>query len=413
MKKIVLITDGFPFGRGEKSFIIPELNYLIEKYDVTIISRADKARYEDDKNTSQLNPRVKLMHCENHTVGKRERLKYGIFALASPIFWKDVRSISDSKNRKKQILDSLDFYIQAYWLKRFFDKNQELFEENDTLYYSYWYNSAVLALLMKKKEMNHLHILTRAHGYDLYHERMPGGRQPYKKYMDKNVDKIVLASEEAYEYYKKHYAADLSKCYLCELGVKGVEMINNEKNGNLFHMVSCSNVIPIKRVELIIKALSLINNVSICWTHFGTGKAFDEISKLAHDLLSDKKNITYSLKGYVRNEEIIRYYEDHYIDCFLTTSSTEGGCPVSIQEAMSAGIPIIGTDVGGISSMVEKNGILLSANPSVNEIKDAIISMMRKTIDEKEMMRACSRELWAARFDITKNVEKIILAIEK
>ena len=38
MKKLYLITDNFPFGKGEKSFIVPELNYLIQKFEVTIIS---------------------------------------------------------------------------------------------------------------------------------------------------------------------------------------------------------------------------------------------------------------------------------------------------------------------------------------------------------------------------------------
>lgn len=413
MKKIVLITDGFPYGCGEKSFIWPELEYLVEKYDITIVSRADRERFQDSKNASKVDSRIKIMHCENHTVGKRERLRYGIFAILSPIFRRDIADISSSPNKKEQVRDSLDFFIEAYRLKRYFDKHKELFNDSDTLYYSYWYNSAVLALLMKKRKVHELQILTRAHGYDLYHERMPGGRQPYKKYMDRNVDKIVLASREAYEYYKEHYASDISKCFLCELGVKGVGVINDKRDGEIFHIVSCSNVIAIKRVDLIVKALALIDDIDICWTHFGIGKMFEDISRLAYDILSDKKNISYSLMGYVKNEEIVKFYEDNYIDCFLTTSSTEGGCPVSIQEAMSAGIPIVGTDVGGIPSMIEGNGILLPADPTVEEIKDAILHLMEQPLSATESMRRKSRQLWSKRFSIQKNVEKIISVIEK
>ena len=59
-------------------------------------------------------------------------------------------------------------------------------------------------------------------------------------------------------------------------------------------------------------------------------------------------------------------------DSFITTSSTEG-LPVSIQEAMAAGIPIIGTNVGGIPEMIDGNGVLLSANPSNKEVAEAIL----------------------------------------
>ena len=80
---------------------------------------------------------------------------------------------------------------------------------------------------------------------------------------------------------------------------------------------------------------------------------------------------------------------------------------------MSAGIPIIGTDVGGIPSMIEENGILLPADPTVEEIKDAILHLMEQPFSATESMRRKSRQLWSERFSIQKNVEKIISVIEK
>ena len=44
MAKLLLATENFPYDSGEKSFILPELKRLTEKYEVTIISHAEKER---------------------------------------------------------------------------------------------------------------------------------------------------------------------------------------------------------------------------------------------------------------------------------------------------------------------------------------------------------------------------------
>jgi len=36
---LYLATNGFPWGKGEKTFIMPELPYLLEKFDVTVIAK--------------------------------------------------------------------------------------------------------------------------------------------------------------------------------------------------------------------------------------------------------------------------------------------------------------------------------------------------------------------------------------
>lgn len=37
---LFLITTDFPYGRGEASFILPELPYWVEKFNLTIISNS-------------------------------------------------------------------------------------------------------------------------------------------------------------------------------------------------------------------------------------------------------------------------------------------------------------------------------------------------------------------------------------
>ena len=40
--KLYLATNGFPWGKGEKSFITPEIPYLLDRFDLVIISKVSK-----------------------------------------------------------------------------------------------------------------------------------------------------------------------------------------------------------------------------------------------------------------------------------------------------------------------------------------------------------------------------------
>ena len=123
--------------------------------------------------------------------------------------------------------------------------------------------------------------------------------------------------------------------------------------------------------------------------------------------MGGKRNISYEMPGFVPVEEIMQFYVEHCIDCFLTTSSTEG-CPVSVQEAMSFGIPVIATAVGGIPGMIDGNGILLSQNPQPQDISDAIKQLYGMSDKEKEEMHGRARELWEKKYNAAVNSEEFV-----
>ena len=116
--------------------------------------------------------------------------------------------------------------------------------------------------------------------------------------------------------------------------------------------------------------------------------------------------VDYKLMGFVPNPDINDYYRSERVDCFITTSCSEGGAPVSVAEAISNGIPVIATDAGGLPEMVKDNGILLPGNPSEEQVAEAIIHMV--TLDESSVdsMRRSSRKLWRERFDAVENAKR-------
>ncbi len=103
-----------------------------------------------------------------------------------------------------------------------------------------------------------------------------------------------------------------------------------------------------KRVDFALMVLKSIINKKVEDIHFifmGDGVLLNEIRNLAISLELEK-NVTFL--GYVENP----FQLISLLDVLLMTSEREG-LPLTIWEAMSAGVPIVSSDVGGIKEIVE------------------------------------------------------------
>ena len=77
-------------------------------------------------------------------------------------------------------------------------------------------------------------------------------------------------------------------------------------------------------------------------------------------------------KNVIFHGEIDGFNDFKNYDIFSLISDSEG-LPLSALEAMSSGLPIILSDVGGCFELINENGILVKNN--VDEIKKAIINL--------------------------------------
>ena len=100
--------------------------------------------------------------------------------------------------------------------------------------------------------------------------------------------------------------------------------------------------------------------------------------------------------------------KEHF-DALINTSSYEG-IPVSMMEAMSFSIPVIGTDVGGVSEIVEhqKNGYLLPTNPEVKEIIEALTKLYYLNEEEYLNLRRNAYQTWQNKFNAEANYSELI-----
>lgn len=412
MQKLLLATDSFPYGKGEKSFIIPELKRLAQLYDITILCHAKK----EQPDPVQLPETVKVIWLGNPVISMADKAKALIRYLFDRDGWREIKEILHGKrNIKERLYQSIAFYAQAVSDRNRLKKSGILSKNEPILYYSFWYTYFCYSMTGMKNKYPNIRVFTRTHGHDLYHERVPGNRQPFRHQMERQLEKIVFACEYGKNYYEeniKDKATDPDKLCVCKLGIEKAVRQMPFRETSVFYLLSCSNVIDLKRLELIIDGLAGVEDITIHWTHIGDGDAFGRIRQYAAEQLHSKENISYQFTGYMENEKVTGYYGTHQVDCFITTSGTEGGCPVSIQEAMAYGVPVIGTRVGGITEMIERNGILLPEDATGQDVTRAIEKIAGLGQEEYQEMQRNSLRIWEMEFDIQKAIVNVCRIIE-
>lgn len=377
-KKLYLLMQAFPLKDRETPFIAPELPFLKEQFDVTVVPM-------EEVGISPLTRAVALAK-----------------SLLSPLVYTEtVKGIKQGKKATKVFTFNLFVMWRAQCYASYLRKN--VFESKEATVYTYWYNELALGALLLKNAYPEYKFVTRCHGYDLYDFRLPSDYQPYKEYMDDLLDKVVFISHMGKKYYLERYRReDCDKYSIAYLGVSRQEKKLHEDSDTL-HLVSCSNVIPVKRVPLICDALSLIKDINIVWHHFGNGSDMDNIKQLVKLL---PENISVNLMGRVPNSEYMDWLKDNPADLFINVSSSEG-LPVSLMEASSFGIPSIATDVGGSREIVsEENGILLCSDPDAETVAASIKEFFRMPADKKQQLGNNSYLKWQNNFNSAVNSKK-------
>lgn len=261
------------------------------------------------------------------------------------------------------------------------------------VYYSNWSVDASLTLaLLKKKGLIHSFVM-RAHRYDLYDEEFPTGFIPFRKFQQDHVKYIASISQDGIKYLNERFPDLKNKVVLHRLGTSD-NGISVWKPENSIRIVSCSNIKKVKRLHLLAEALKFCN-CKMEWHHFGDGELKDQITAIAETF---PKEISYKIYGRIPSQDLFDFYRKNYISLFINVSASEG-IPVSIMEAVSFGIPVLATDVGGTSEIIsDMTGKLMDKNIQPRELAALIISENEKWADaqKREMIRKYWKENYSA-----------------
>lgn len=400
-KQLILITQNYPYYPGEQ-FIETEIKYLSKAFDKVhvipaVANLSNKCRDVPDNVQVHTLPTTQLPK----SLGKALRF----ISDRQSMRWFRYDYARAKTYGHTAVLTLINWLGLAVRMKRFLDK--QFLKNNDASYvfYSYWLSPSAIALAMLNESNGNtpMTVFSRAHGGDLYEERHSPAYIPLQVKTTKELTGLFLISENGYNYMLKkdrELASQLHISRLGTLGIDGKKLSAASKDGTI-RIVSCSYLKPVKRVGLIIEALGKCKS-RIHWTHIGDGPMMDDLMKKANTL---PKHVQWEFLGQLNNQDILTYYKAHPVDFFLNVSESEG-IPVTFMEAMSCSIPVMATDVGGVSEIVdETNGMLLDKNITADILAAAVEDFSQRLNNEAQAIRLAAYHAWQQNYDADKNYQ--------
>lgn len=198
----------------------------------------------------------------------------------------------------------------------------------------------------------------------------------YKKYLWKivlrNAKRVICLSEGYEKFVNKRYG--VTKILIVPNGVNEKFFIKRIKSKNkITQLLFVGRLAKEKNLPRLIEAHSLMKQPAILHI-VGEGNKKEEIIKL----INDKKLNNVFVHGKKTGKGLLDFYRN--ADVFVLSSNYEG-LPLTVLEAMAAGVPVVASDVIGIQELVRNIGILVSPPTPQNFAKE-----LDKLINNKKLM---------------------------
>lgn len=196
--------------------------------------------------------------------------------------------------------------------------------------------------------------------------------------------KLVAVSEDNANKLRKYFALDNK---LCGCVNNGIDLDRfNRKSHEGFTVIHVGRQDENKNQAALIRCFARLHNQypDTKLLLLGDGDQHEKLIDLAERL-----NITDAVKftGNVSDTEDYYAVSDLYVQC-----SHREAMPLSVLEAMATGLPIISTDVGGLSDVVRDNGILVQDNDE-EALYSAILKIYEQSEEERKRMSNSSLEI--------------------
>ncbi len=396
---LLILTLSYPYMvEREQTFVEPQLLSLRQAFERVVIVPARSGRGRTTPPDG-----IEVDESLATTLGSRwVAFLLVTRALASRLFWGDIAErpsiVISPRALKRLILAAGRAELTRSWFRGL--ARHGAVDPDRCVAYTFWCDGLTAGLGLAKHEHPGLVVVTRVNGFDLFLERHRPPYLPLRRATLERIDRMYAVSEYGMRYTVDHYPWFEPRCEVSRLGVDDPGPVSPTPPGRRHVIASCSRIHPVKRVELILhgveRAARRMPDLSFEWHHFGDGEEADEIERSARADLPDNAEAIFH--GYRTTAEIMAFYQEEPVAAFINASSSEGGSPVAIMEAASCGIPIIATAVGGNPEIVsERNGVLVSADPTPDEIADALISLVEDP-PAAAAKRLESRRVWEERF---------------
>lgn len=387
-RTVVLFTAGFPFCRGgEEGFIGPEIEPLAQTFNRVILVPGRKLEKTaiDLKSFSNVEVDTTWLTCP-----KSGRVALAVRTLASTWFWRGVLT-ADWRSLNMGFAGVLDYFrivrgLVAFrgWFGRFVRAHGLSFDS--TLFYSFWFDAEATALGLLSAENKSIKVVTRVNGFDMFEFRAYPLVQLRKlrAHVMNGLLRIYPASDCGTEYLHALYPAARQKIMTDYLGVRDLPPKREGSCEEAFRILSISNVIALKRVDLVFRCLSALARTfpekEFAWTHVGGGEQFEALKKQVSD--SRPANLSVKLHGAISNEDVRCLLARKSFDLGVHLSESEGGAPLAVLEMLGAGLPVVACDAGGVRECVnDDDGVLLPIEIDI----DSFAKEVRPLVEDSKL----------------------------
>lgn len=369
--RLILLTSVYPCASGEE-FLEAEISYLSRRFnDIVIIPTYLRGQSEVATRPLPSNCRlvIPVPSDDPHVRPLARRISEAakspmVGSPLSPHTWAlDMRFAVTSMSLFDRVARAL---VEA-----------GVDPEQGAVIYSYWlFKPAAVAIELRDRYFKGKAVaVSRAHRYDVYPDQGIFGHLPAREHLVSSLDMMFPISESARQAILDVPGARPSSVEVARLGVSAAVSQRTRKLDQPVHIVSCSSLAPVKRVDLIVQAMRLVNERmphAVKWTHIGDSGP-ESLEELRSEINAAGISDFAEAIGRKTNAEVLNYYREENVNYFLNFSSSEG-VPVSIMEALAHSIPVIATDVGGTSEIVSSgdNGFLLSAHATPEDLAATI-----------------------------------------
>lgn len=388
-KNLILITGNFPYSRKE-TFLESEIVELSKIFNRVVILPSDISG-----NLRETPDNVIIDKSYSKLIQSKFRKQRAIFSYYFLLgLISHFRLLLNIVTIKRLLSFTADIIDTKKWLN-------ENCKWKDIVIYTYWLNGKSHGAAVYAKNKPGIKVIARAHRYDLYEYWFDPPFWPLRKNTLNIINKVSLISKDGLDYLKKKYPLFSNKYELQRLGVYNPKNITKKSNDNIIRVISVSNLTSVKRVDKLSEILKKFckenADIKIEWTHFGDGPQMKKIKAFLSNFNYD--NFSYSLKGQVSNKEIFDHYRRFRVDIFINISDSEG-LPVSMMEAIANAVPIIATNVGGVSEIVTKEtGILLKKEFTYEEFENALLCVYNDKIPPQTQIL----KFWQNNYDAERN----------
>jgi len=409
-KKLMIVTTAYPYGKGE-SFLQPELEQIDKYFD-----------------------EIELVPCWNPDGGKPRRNEHPVNldyvarrwgrARAFRVLWAFAGALVTHQwfnefswiVRNKHRYENLKELVRSLYRAKLFEsflRNRTGRSQVDLIYFYWMVPELMGAIAFRQACQPGLKIVSRVHGGDLYLDQRRGAYIGLRDPTLRGVDDIFCISEHGKSYLEENYPFLTATVHTARLGVNDPGARNVQPSEDPLSIITCSFVVPEKRLHLLVDAIEYLLRVSpwrkIKWTHVGDGELYDELRASVAARLGTRAQVIF--KGYLSYSQVLAMYRNEQFDVFVNVSGSEG-IPVSLMEASAFGIPMIATNVGGNKEIVNvENGVLMAANPDIETLAATLLQFGDRPASIAFRQRA--RALWEEKYNAAINHDRFGKALIK